>query len=79
LGKRQNDIGKRKEEEVKPMDYFVLNFQDDSVMVIRSFDDMETIEDAIKTKADWVYLYDERCYINLNKINSIMREGNDGI
>lgn len=59
------------------MDYFVLNFQDDSVMVIRSFDDMETIENAIKTKADWVYLYDERCYINLNKINCIMREGDD--
>lgn len=53
------------------MDVLKIYFDDDTHMFVTSYDDVEEMEEAIKLKSDWVYLYDQRCYINLHKVTCI--------
>lgn len=55
------------------MDYLKVSFQDNSYILIKNPDDIKHLEDNINI-ADWVYLSDEKCYINLHKVTFIMRE-----
>lgn len=53
------------------MDALKIYFDAGTSTIVTSYDDVEEMEEAIKLKSDWVYLYDQRCYINLHKVSCI--------
>jgi len=50
------------------MNVLKIYFDNNTNMNVTSYDDVKEMEEAIKLKSDWVYLYDQGCYINLHKV-----------